>query len=148
MLRPTRSQRRTKERGAATVELAIVAIFMALLVMGVIDIGRLIFTGLAVEDAAQEGAAFAAFTQAATVPLVIDRVVNSVDSPVLNPAQVTVVCNSDPRPKQDGAHVTVVVQNTVTLITPIISPMLGGSVTIVKEAYSDRYFPCSALPAT
>ena len=150
MLRPRHSQfdACSKERGAATVELAIMAIFLALLAMGVIDIGRLIFTGLAIEDAAQEGATFASFTPGADVTMVVDRVVASVDSPPINPAQVSVVCAEDIRPRQNGANVTVTVQNTVTLITPIFSQMFGGSVTIAKQAYADRYFPCSPLPST
>ena len=140
------ARRKDSERGAAAVEMAVLTIFLCLLVMGVIDVGRLIFTGLAVEDAAQTGVAYASFVETATVDEVKTRVVNSVDSPIIDPNLVTVTCATDPRPKKDGANVQVTVQNQVTLITPLIGQMLGGSVTLQKTAAADRYFECDAIP--
>lgn len=139
---------KAQERGAAAVEMAILTIFLAFLSMGIVDLGRVIFTGLAVEDAAQTGASFASFTPTATVVDVQARVINSVDSPTIDPAQVTVTCSTDPRPKKEGAHIRVTVTNEIDLITPLISPMFGGSITISKDAYADRYFQCSPLPVT
>lgn len=128
--------------------MAIVAIFLCLLVMGTIDVGRLIFTGLAVEDAAQTGVAYASFVENATDTDVKNRVVGSVDSPTIDPNLVNVICLSDPRPKKNGANVRVTVRNQVNLITPLIGPMLGGSVTLQKTAAADRYFECNSLPTS
>ena len=50
------------ERGAATVEFALFAMFLVLIVSGIVDLGRGFYTAIALNDAVQEGAMFAAFT--------------------------------------------------------------------------------------
>src|SRR5690554_1925723 len=47
-----------RETGAAIVEMAFVTILLALLVCGVADLGRAVFTNIGVHDAAQEGARY------------------------------------------------------------------------------------------
>lgn len=49
-----------KERGQSMVELAISLTFLLILLAGVVDLGRAFFTYIALRDAAQEGASFAA----------------------------------------------------------------------------------------
>ncbi|HLT97030.1 MAG TPA: TadE/TadG family type IV pilus assembly protein, partial [Acidimicrobiia bacterium] len=50
---------RRPERGAAAVEMAFVAMFLILLVTGVADLGRAIFTYIGVQEAAEEGTMYA-----------------------------------------------------------------------------------------
>lgn len=50
------------ERGQSFIELAISMVFLLVLLAGVMDLGRLIFTYIALRDAVQEGGAFLAIT--------------------------------------------------------------------------------------
>src|SRR2546425_13297602 len=60
-LRPLRHR---SERGQGLVEFSLMVVFLSVLLMGVLDLGRAYFTYLALKDAAQEGAYFgSAFPQ-------------------------------------------------------------------------------------
>lgn len=133
------------EKGAATVEFAIVAMFLVLLVSGIVDLGRGLYTAIALDEAVQEGAMFAAFTEdVAGSPVTGDdikaRVIASTSSPQLTVANVTVTCVDQVRSKQSGSRVTVQVSHTVDLITPFISDWFGGTLTLEREAVVDRFF--------
>ncbi len=66
-LRPRRPTRRRSERGQGLVEFALMLMFLTVLLMGVLDLGRAYFSYLALKDAAQEGAYFgSAFPQCQT----------------------------------------------------------------------------------
>jgi Flp pilus assembly protein TadG len=49
----------TREKGQGLVEFAFMGMFLLVLMMGILDLGRLYFTYLALKDAASEGAYFA-----------------------------------------------------------------------------------------
>lgn len=138
------------ERGAATVEFALFSMFLVLIVSGIVDLGRGMYTAIALNDAVQEGAMFAAFTDdvAGTDLTAADieaRVVASTSSPQLSVDDVTVSCVPQVRAKQSGSRVTVELDHSVDLITPFISDWFGGSMTLHREAVVDRFF--SACPA-
>jgi Flp pilus assembly protein TadG len=125
--------------------MAFVSIFLVLLAFGIVDIGRAIFSGISVEEAAQEGAAFAAFTdQVAGATVTADqikaRVVSAVSQPVIDPNRISVSCQTDPRPKKDGTRVTVAVAHQVTLLTPFMGRFFGGPLTINKTSTAERFF--------
>lgn len=126
------------ERGAALVETAIVTIFLVILATGIIDVGRLLFTTISLNDATQEGAYYAAFTQEANPTSVQDYVRVTVDSPDLSASPVTVTCSDVNRQLRDAGTVTVQIQHQVDLLTPL----LGGQVTLTREAESERLYPC------
>ena len=133
------------ERGAATVEFALFSMFLVLIVCGIVDLGRGFYTAIALNDAVQEGAMFAAFTDdvAGTDLTAADieaRVVSSTSSPQLSVDDVTVSCVSQARAKQSGSRVTVELDHTLDLITPVISDWFGGSITLHREAVVDRFF--------
>jgi Flp pilus assembly protein TadG len=133
------------ERGAATVEFALFAMFLVLIVSGIVDLGRGLYTAIALNDAVQEGAMYAAFTDdvagtAVTAENIKTRVVASTSSPQLTPDDVTVTCVPQVRAKQSGSRVTVELVHTVDLITPFISDWFGGSMTLHREAVVDRFF--------
>ncbi|MHB8440130.1 MAG: TadE family protein [Acidimicrobiales bacterium] len=56
----TRLARRKRSRGQALVELALMAPVMMALLLGTVDLGRLFYTYIGVNNAAREGAAFGA----------------------------------------------------------------------------------------
>lgn len=133
------------EKGAATVEFALFSMFLILIVTGIVDLGRGIYTAIALNDAVQEGAMFAAFTDdvggaAVTADDIRARVVASTSSPQLTVGDVTVTCVDQARAKQSGSRVTVELAHTVDLITPFISDWFGGDVTLHREAVVDRFF--------
>jgi Flp pilus assembly protein TadG len=51
---------RRRQRGQALVELALVLPILVVLLLGTVDVGRVIFAFIALEEAVQEGAAYAA----------------------------------------------------------------------------------------
>ena len=133
------------ERGAATVEFAMFAMFLVLILSGIVDLGRGIYTAIALDDAVQEGAIFAAFTDdvagvAVTADNIKARVVASTSSPQLDFDAVTVTCGAQPRAKQDGSRVTVSVTHDVNLVTPFISNWFGGVLNLSREATAERFY--------
>lgn len=131
------------ERGAAAVELAIVASFLLVLVFGVIDIGRVLFTRIAVIDAAQEGAVFAAFEdRVAGTPLdrthIEDRVMAAIDNPTLTAGDITITCYVDTSGSRSSYEIEVVVEHDVDLVTPFLSQAYP-SIHLEKSARSARY---------
>lgn len=133
------------ERGAATVEFALFAMFLVLIISGIVDLGRGMYTAIALNDAVQEGALYAAFTDDVggadvTAADIQTRVVMSTSSPQLAVADVTVSCEAQTRAKQSGSRVTVELTHTLDLITPFVSDWFGGSLTLHREAVVDRFF--------
>lgn len=130
----------TNEKGAAAVEMAFLTIFLVVLVTGIIDIGRAIYTDISVQEAAQEGAHYASFEEAATVAEIVDRTVNSTGSITIDPADVATTCTAVTRGKRNATRVTVTVDYTLGLITPVISDWFGGSLTLHKTAEVERFY--------
>lgn len=133
------------ERGAAAVELAVVAVFLLILAFGVVDVGRALFTRIAVLEAAQEGAVFAAFEdEVGGAPLsgthIEQRVIAAVDDPQLTAADITVTCHVDTGGDRDSYEVVVQVTHTIDMATPLVGDWLGP-ITLVKDARSTRYIP-------
>lgn len=118
-------RRAGESRGQAMVEMLLVLPMLLLLVLGAVDIGRLLFASVALEEATQEGALYAAYNPAATTTIQA-RVLGSTTSDDLDGASVSVQCFASPAPG------TVEVTTTVAypLITPVISQLLGNPLTL------------------
>jgi Flp pilus assembly protein TadG len=132
-----------RERGAAAVELSVVAIFLLILTFGVIDVGRALFTRIAVLEAAQEGAVYAAFEdESGGVPLsgadIEQRVIAAVDDPTLTTDDVDVACRVDTSGSRDSYEIEVTVTYTIDMITPLVGDWMGP-ITLSKHALSPRY---------
>lgn len=130
------------ERGAALVETALLLPMLLLLLMGVVDLGRAFATHIAVQDASQEGAMVAAFNPA-DGPLVVAQTVAAGASVPIAGSSVTVRCDFSPD------LVTVEVSHELTLITPMISNMLGGSITLIGSETATVFSSsdvCAAYP--
>src|ERR1043165_3932016 len=91
--------RRTKivrcESGAAMVELALALPILLLLVWGVIDFGRLLYTTNSMASAVREGSRYAAVlatpsTQVAAIRTAVKRTFVPLGSPALTDAQIAV----------------------------------------------------------
>ncbi len=129
-----------RERGAVLVEMALVVPLLLLVVAGVADLGRAYFIHAAVQEAAQEGAIYAAFHPADPMGARM-ATIDTVDFPSLSLADVTVTC---PAPNQ----VAVTVSYSMALITPIMRQFAGGAVDLVdtETAHVLQSTPCTASP--
>lgn len=122
------------------VEMAVVTMFLVILVMGIIDVGRVIFTSISIRDAVQEGASFGAYTPNATATEIEARIRTAVSDPDLSDAPIALFCSQDPRELVDGTRIRIEMTYDVDLITPVVGPMLGGSLTLRPSAEADRFF--------
>jgi Flp pilus assembly protein TadG len=112
-------------RGQALVEVLLVLPVLLLLVMGAVDVGRLLFASVAIEEATQEGAIFAAYSPTEFDPI-RTRILSSSDVDEVQDATVTVMCNTSPAPGQ----VEVTAEVNYPLVTPVIAAMLGNTVRL------------------
>lgn len=120
-----------------------VASFLLILVFGVIDVGRVLFTRIAIVDAAQEGTVFAAFEdEVGGAPLdrthIENRVIAAVDNPTLTAADITVTCFVDASGDRTAYAVEVRVQYDVDLVTPFLSQAYP-QIHLDKSFRSERY---------
>lgn len=122
------------------VEMAAVTIFLLLLVLGIVDLGRVIFTSISVRDAVQEGASYAAYTELATEADIESRIRGAVSNPDLSSATITQYCSTQTRDLQDGRRIRIEMSYDVDLVTPIVGTMLGGTVTLTPAAEADRFY--------
>lgn len=114
---------RATERGAALVEMALVVPLLLLLVLGITDFARALFTNIAVEEAAQEGGLYASYFPG--VPADIQqRVVDSVDDIALAPGDITVTVDCT------NYQATVTVDHDYPIITPVGKLFLGDTVSL------------------
>lgn len=116
------SRQRDRIGGQALAEFALVLPLLLLLLMGLIDLGRITFTYIALEDAAQEGAIYAAH-EPTDESAIIDRVKTSSNHGEVVGATVTVTCTTSPAP----GTVTVTASHDIAILTPIGSEIFGGT---------------------
>ena len=103
------------------VEAAVLAPFLILLVLGVIDISRAYFDAAKVQEAAQEGAVYASLNPGDPADT-IARAEETISSPDFS-GTITVTC-----PATDQVSVTVTYN--FNLITPIVSSIIGSPVDL------------------
>ncbi len=133
-------RRQKVESGQSLVEFALVSILVALLLAGLVDLGRAYFTKIAITDAAGEGAVYAALSPTCLTPAncatpnnVEDRVKNaSAGTGLVNPALVQVT-TSIPSPSP-GQLVSVTVRYDFQLITPFVSAIVGGDILVIRAS--------------
>jgi Flp pilus assembly protein TadG len=145
----SRTRHRLHHRGQALVELAIILPVILLLVVAAVDLGRLFYAQIAVENAAREGALYAAVLADdpdafhGGSPCNVDtnkvmcRVVNEAAGGLVSieHGDVARSCNPVSCAAGLGNTVTVTVTGHFSLITPLLSAFLGGqSVTFDRAA--------------
>lgn len=114
---------RRAERGQALTEFILVLPVLLMLIMGAVDVGRLLFASVAIEEATQEGALFAAYNPTSVAPIQT-RVQTSSNATEVQTATVSVACDNTPAP----GVIEVTTEVDYPLITPLVSAMLGGTV--------------------
>jgi Flp pilus assembly protein TadG len=134
---------RGRPRGQSLVELALILPLLMLLFAGALDLGRVFYSQITIENAAKEGALEASRNPSSfdnTRPC--DTETNRVLCLVLNEAKgslyeitaadVTMSCSPDPCPANPafGDTVTVTVAGHFTLLTPLLAQVVGPTVTL------------------
>lgn len=116
------------EAGQAAVELALVLPLMVLILLIIVDFGRVFTTYVAVANAAREGARYCALHPGDTAGTQ-SRVRGESDGRVILDTAGT-VCATE----SDGDSVTVTARATFTPITPFISNLTGQTITVQAPA--------------
>jgi len=131
--------------------MALLTMFLLVLLLGIVDVGRAISANISVRDAVQDGASFGAYTPVVTADEIRARVRAAVSAPDLGADTIEVYCDLDERDLADGSRIRVDISHDVDLITPIMGAVLGGSITLSPSAEADRFFdtcPSGSLPLT
>jgi Flp pilus assembly protein TadG len=123
------------DRGQAVTELALVLPILLLMLLGIVELGRLFHAYLVVQEAARDAVRYVSVAQSdAQVEQVILQNTASLQS-----AQVTYEITPQPSGRRSGEPVSVTVQYPVQLITPVLSSLLpnpyvvSSTMTMRKE---------------
>ncbi len=124
---------KVNERGQSLVEFTLMVSIAMILMLGMLDLGRAFFTFLAMQDAAGEGASFAAVhpiwrtsANQADPNNITYRVRNSAPTGTLvdmNTATVTVTDDGD---TNIGSLITVTMTADYQLVTPFVGGIIGS----------------------
>ncbi len=112
------------------VEMAIALPVLILIMFAVLDAGRVFNVWITVTNGAREGARAAATRQ--TEPEILNRIDQAMTGVTYDAPLITTDDGQIPGPS--GSPVTVVVGSDVTLITPVISQILGAIVHLEGSA--------------
>jgi len=135
---------RNMRRGQSLVEFALAATVLLLLLSGVLDLGRMYMAWVAIQDAAGEGALYAAMNprciSAADGPLcaspnnAYDRTfiaIRQTPGTPLDPYRVTItITPNDPNQICFGTPITVSTTYSFTMITPLLRGMFSSDITL------------------
>jgi Flp pilus assembly protein TadG len=109
------------ERGQSLLELAILLPVLLLILLGILDVGRLYMTMVAIHDAAAEGASYAATHPEETLQIQ-ERAADS--STALTTIDATMVDVYYEAPLSSGQPITVTVNYDYDLLTPVLSAIV------------------------
>ena len=132
--------------GQSMIEFAFTLVIILVLLVGLIDLGRAIFTYLALRDAAQEGASFASYNPSDTTGITA-RVCNSsnmVSDLCASPGIDTDVNLVGSACSGNGVEV-VVTLNSFTLVTPFLGAIVGSQTIPISARVTDSILapPCT-----
>jgi len=143
------------ERGQSIVEFGVGMVVLIILLAGIVDVGRALFTYMAIREAAQEGALYGSTDPAAT-SLIIDRAENASD--LIRDLASTPSDPSDPSgPSAINVQVAILgdactgngIKVTVTydqfpITTPFLGTVLGRQTVAISSSATDTILtpPC------
>jgi len=123
-----------REKGQSLVEFAIILPLLLIVLAGVLDLGRLFYSYVAVTDAAAEGAAYGALNPGDTAGIISRAQAASGGLVQIDVGQVQVDCPT----VAAGESITVTVGYTYTLATPFVGglapeglPLRGVAVEVI-----------------
>lgn len=129
-------------RGQALVEFALIVPVFALILFVLLDFGRVIYTQNTVEQAAREASRVGSIEAAAQTwkyDLIRSAAINSAAGLGLTTSNIVGQGCSDcfyPNGASSGALVVVTVNTQVTLLTPIVAQVVGGTFNVSATSRS------------
>ncbi len=134
-----------RERGQSLIEFAFTLVIILLLLVGAIDLGRAIFTYLALRDAAQEGASYASYnpTDITGIQNRVRNASNTVNDLWVNPGVAVEVIHLGVPCSGNGVRVRVSLSN-FTLVTPFLGAIVGSQTIPISASVTDTILvpPC------
>jgi hypothetical protein len=132
-----RLRHRRRSRGQSLVEFALVLPVMLVFLAGALDLGRVFYANITLNNAAREGAFQAAITPALyqedqacnqATNRVVCRIQNETTGSMIAvaPTDIDVTCSIAGCPEALGSLVTVEVRGRFRLVTPLLSAIFGG----------------------
>jgi Flp pilus assembly protein TadG len=131
---------RLREGGQALAEFALIMPLFAVLLLGLLDFGRVIYAQNTVSEAAREATRVGAVEPAATAnkyTAIRDAAINRAPGIGLTSGDIVGNNCSDcfyPDGALSGGRVVVTVSTTIQLLTPILSQIVGGSFTVTSTS--------------
>ncbi|MBN1537339.1 MAG: pilus assembly protein [Anaerolineales bacterium] len=134
-----------RENGQSMVEFAFSAVFILILLVGVVDLGRAFFAYMTIRDAVQEGALYGS-----TYPNDFEGVKNRVRGTAKFPVDLSDTVNvAVPDPEIIGSacaghSIKVQTTYTFTLTTPFLGTIIGTQNVPIKASITDTILrpPC------
>lgn len=111
---------RNEQKGQALIELALVLPILLLLLSGIVEMGRMGYAYISVNNAARVGARVASI--GGTDEQIISAIVQS--TPALNSEDLIVQISPAPELRRSGDGVTIDVRYQVDLVVPVISGII------------------------
>ena len=116
------------DRGQSLVEFALVLPVLALLLLGIIDVGRILSANLIVSQAARDAARYASIGQ----PDATVQQAAQTDAQTLSAVTVDIQPPSS-GPRTSGSNVTVTVADGVSLFDPLLAGLLGSPFQVQSQ---------------
>lgn len=151
--------RRRRSRGQSLVEFALILPVFLVFLAGVLDLGRVFYATITMNNAARAGAFQAAKDPASFVPgascnqstnkVVCAVQLESNDSQLeIANTDIAMSCNTPGCPEQPNSTVTVTVYGSFKLATPILSSLFGGNSLPMNASATAQilYVPDAAAP--
>lgn len=144
-----RKARQDKENGQSLVEFAITLVILVILIVGIADVGRMLFTFMALRDAAQEGASYGSIHPDA-ISGIQDRVVESSSfvEDLHDAGEITInVTHGGVGTPCAGKSITVQVTYSNFVITvPFLGAIVGSQTVPISAGITDTILtpPCTS----
>ncbi|MFN2197641.1 MAG: TadE family protein [Anaerolineales bacterium] len=142
----TLQEDQSSEQGQSLVEFAISLVILVILVSGIVDLGRALFTLITLNDAAKEGATYGSICPT-DVEGIFTRLIESASDPVslsnLTTEDIS-VCVSVPGSEDCGANVqvgneiTVFVNHLHEISTPFLGSIIGRQNLLLTASARDK----------
>lgn len=119
------------ERGVSATEVALMLPFLLMVTMGIVDLGRIMYFQMGVQEAVQEGAAYASI-EPDDPSGIVDRTVEATSAIELTSSDVVVTCPS-------ASSVTVTADFSLPMLTPFVDQMIGGGFVVTSSATTTAF---------
>ena len=123
-----------RERGQSLLEMALLLPILLIVLMGLLDLGRVYYIAVTLEDIAGEGAVYAAIHPQDTEGIKARAVEGGSGLVVVDPDMVHV---EYPPSIMPGAPITVSVGYSFTVATPFVNGMVSDGVLLLRREASE-----------